>query len=406
MREWQRNTLLGVLVAVLLLGAPVLGSTPGADRPAAPAADGELPEPDPDCSTDIARRYVAGGDGVVHPAKDTDEEHSTDTDRYPDQLLKKLQEKHPGPWCEFNTMDEVTDGSTMTVTTDEYRTSGDPTQQSQAHSLRPHLITLTLGRDNSGIQQHVTTCMDQIRDHNFIQANACALAVLANVPAWDKLERDLAGILGKYEVQMAGNPNLVVAVTGYFNPYPQALDVTTKIPGFCAKLVDTIPTCTARWVLLPPALVVLDQVVKKLNTTIEGVVDKFETHSRGQYFFVNPYEKFKKHCMVFHVKIETKVYHPTNTVDQHDSEEDFGCKNGSWILDDGDTSRFPPVYLIPAVNGVLIYFAQTTTKMGLYPNGDGHKCIAGLIYEAKTADDLLLKHKLGIAEEAKDPEGC
>jgi len=408
MREWQRNTLLGTVVAGLMLGVPALGAAPGVGTPTqsqvAPQADGELPDPDPDCSTDIARRYVAGGDGVVHPAKDTDEEHSSKTDRYPDKLLEKLQET-PGPWCEFNTMDEVTTGSTMTVDTDDYRDDGNPTQQSQAHSLRPTLITLTLGRDNTGIQQHVTTCMDQIRDHNFLQANACALAVLAAQPAWDKLERDLADILGKYKTQMDGNPNLVVAVTGYFNPYPSALDVTTKIPGFCAKLVDTIPTCTLRWVLLPPALVVLDQVVKRLNTTIEGVVDQFETNSRGRYFFVNPYDEFKDHCMTFHVKIETKVYHPTNTVDQHDSEQDFGCST-TWIDDDGDSSHFPPVYLMPAVNGVLIYFAQTTTKMGLYPNADGHKCIASLIYEAKTDDGLLLKNKLNIPEAAQDPEDC
>jgi hypothetical protein len=120
MREWQRNTLLGTLVAGLLLGVPALGFAPGAGTsPAAvaPAADGELPDPDPDCTTDIARRYVAGGDGVIHPAKDTDEENASETDRYPDKLLEQLQAT-PGPWCEFNTMDEVTGGSTMTVTTD------------------------------------------------------------------------------------------------------------------------------------------------------------------------------------------------------------------------------------------------------------------------------------------------
>jgi len=407
MREWQRNALLGMVVAGLLLGAPALGSVPGAGRPAAQvAADGELPDPDPTCSTDIARRYVAGGDGVVNPAKDTDEEKSSKTDRYPDILLKKLQEKHPGPWCEFNTMDEVAGTSDMTVTTDEYQDDGNPTQQSQAHSLRPHLITLTLGRDNTGILQHVTTCMDQIRDHNFLAANACALAVLAAEPAWgEKLEQDLADILGKYKTQMDGNPNLVVAVTGYFNPYPQATDVLTHIFSLCTDLVDTIPTCTARWVQLPPALVTLDQIVKRLNTRIEGVVDQFETGTQGHYFFVNPYDKFKSHCMTFNVKIFTTVYHPPSTVDTHNSDEDMGCGT-TWIEDDGDTSTMLPSYLPPAATGVLLTFTQITTKLGLYPNDKGHKCIASLIYEAKTANGLLLKNKLGIAEESKDPEDC
>lgn len=407
MRRWRRTALLGIVVACLMPGMSALGSSPGAGAPGqvrVQAEDG-LPDPDPSCSTDIARRYVAGGDGVVHPAKDTDEAKSPKTDRYPDVLLKKLQDNHPGPWCEFNTMDEVTSGSTMTVTTNAYQSTGNPTQQAMAHELRPHLITLTLGRDNTGIQQHVTTCMDQIRDHNFLQANVCALAVLAAEPAWNTLRQDLADILGKYKTQMDGNPNLVVAVTGYFNPYPQATKATPNALQLCQKLQDTIPTCMIRWMQLPPALVTLDQVVKKLNTTIEGVVDQFEIGAQGRYFFVNPYEKFTSHCMTFNVKIFTTVYHPKTTVHTHNSDRDIGCDD-TWIEDDGDIGTALPSYLPPAVNGVLLTYTQTTTKLGLYPNAKGHKCLASLIYEAKTSDDLLLKHRLGIPEAAKEPENC
>jgi len=395
------------LVLAATIGLPALGVTLGAGmahhRTVAPADD--LPSPDPDCSTDIARRLVVGGDGVADGAKDTDEELSTKTDRYSDVLLKTLQEKD-FPWCLYNTVDEVTSG-TYTVTTSQYKDDGDPTQQSMADALRPHLIVLTVGRDNDGIQKYVGDCLDQVRDHRFPEAIACGASVIANQPAFDTMRDELTMILEKYETQMAGNPNLVVAVTGYYNPYPKSTDALTKGIQLCTNLVDTIPTCMIRWAMLPPALVIFDQITKKLNSTIEGVVRKFEQSSQGQFFFVNPYDAFQGHCMQMDVEIKTTVYHPTNTVHDHNSTKDIGCEDKSWIEDDGDVSHFTPLtYLPPAVTGVLVVATQTTEHLGLYPNADGHKCLAELIYEAKTSDDLLLKNKLGIPEAAKDPEAC
>lgn len=406
----RRSVVLATALAVALtISLPALGVTlsAGTAHPPAsgPGADGDLPAPDPDCSTAIARRLVVGGDGVADGAKDTDEELSTKTDRYSDVLLKKLQSKYQ-PWCGYNTADEATD-STYTVTTRQYQDDGNPTQQSMAHDLRPHLIVLTVGRDNAGIQKYVGECLDQVRDHRFPEAIGCGASVLADQPAFDKLRDELSEILNRYKVQMDGNPDLQVVVTGYFNPYPKATDVATKIPGFCADLQDTIPTCTIRWVMLPPALVLFDQITKKINDTIEPVVRRFEQASQGRFYFVNPYDKFQGHCMQMDVEIKTTVYHPTNTVHNHNATKDFGCEDKSWIEDDGDVGTLTPfIYLTPAVTGVLVLATQRTEHMGLYPNADGHKCLAGLIYEAKTSDDILLKNQLGIPEAAMDPEGC
>ncbi|MGH3646567.1 MAG: hypothetical protein ACRDTM_05260 [Micromonosporaceae bacterium] len=371
-------------------GSAVSGAGVGAD---AGAASDDLPPPDDPCDTDAALRYVAGGDAVVLGAKkDSPKEEISSSERYSDQLLKDRLQPVPGPWCLYNTSVNPTD-------TDKYVSEGIPTQQSKAHELRPTLITLTLGRQNSTIVDHVTKCFKNVKDHDFLDANTCALAVLNNATAWKKLNDDLSGILNKYKIQQDGNPRLVVAVTGYFNPYPSATSVATEIPGFCAKLVDTIPTCTARWILLPPALVTLDQVVKKLNETIKKVVDKFIWTSQGRFFFVNPYDKFKDHCMRMEVEIKTQVYHPTNTVDKHDSKNDFGCDD-EWIVSDGDDGQKPPfLYLTPAANGVLIVATQKTVGMGIYPNADGHDCIADLIWEAT-------KNKLGVPEPPKPNEVC
>lgn len=343
---------------------------------------------------DCGLRYVAGGDEVL-AGKDAESGGSySDTAVYSRQLLEDTEPENGklhanGPWCEYNT------APNEKTTTDDFVDKAvfeGLSQQSAAWERDPTLITLTLGRQNDTIVDHVDKCFKQVKDHDFLEANACALAVLAVPTHWDKLRIDLTEILNSFRIEQDGNPQLIVAVTGYPNPFPSATSVATKIPGFCAQLVDTIPTCIARWVLLPPALVTLDQVVKKLNETIEGVVGQFATASQGRFVFVNPYEKFTDHCMEMKVTIKTKVYHPTNDVHNHDTNEtNFGC-NDTWIGTDGtDGTKSPFIYLTPAVTGVLIQASQTTKKMGINPNEDGHDCIADLVWEA-------VKNKLDVPQ--------
>jgi hypothetical protein len=240
-----------------------------------------------------------------------------------------------------------------------------------------------------------------IKNHQFIEANICALAVL-NGP-WKKLNDDLSDILNQLKVQLDGNPRMVVAVMGYYNPYPRATKVVTQVPGFCAKLQDTIPTCTIRWMLLTPALVTMDQITKKLNSTIEAVVKKFALASQGSFYFVNPYDAFETHCMRMETEIRTTVYHPKATVHNHNSKNDFGCRD-EWMESDGEDGLLPPWhYLPPAVTGVLINTTQTTQGMGAYPNPAGHDCLAKLVYNADNGWEPL-KQKLGIPEQAvKNP---
>ena len=349
-----------------------------------------------DGNEDCARRYVAAGDGVVVGTDIGNDSGATQKDRYSDKLLNDKLKKITGnatgdPWCLYNT-------STEPATTDTY-VQGSNSQQSQAWTMRPNLITQEIGRQNNVIVDHVTKCLNNIRDHDFLDANTCALAVLANTGAWDKFKRDLGAILNNYKTQMSGNPNLVVAVLGYYNPYPTATSVATKIPAFCAKLVDTIPTCVARWILLPPALVTLDQVVKKLNEVITNVVRQFTIASQGRFFMVNPYDKFKDHCMKIDVEIKTTVYHPPSTVHDHDSSKNFGCDQ-NWVVKDGTTgTKSPFPYLTPAVNGVLLKATQTTKEMGINPNKKGHECLMQMIWET-------VKNKLGVPEKQDLANAC
>jgi hypothetical protein len=374
LRRWQAiGTSLLVLTGVV------------ATSPANPSGAEDAPT--------CAFRYVAAGDAVADGIEVDTKDQPSEEKRYSRQLLNEHIRTTGFPGCEYNTAHDPTTTDTF-VTENVYEGIS---QQAAIWKQDVRLVTITLGRQNSTIVDHVEKCFKNVKDHDFLDANTCALNVLANPTHWDKLKKDLDSILNTIKVQMDGAPSdIVVAVTGYFNPYPAATDVATKIPGFCAKLQDTIATCIARWVLLPPALVTLDQVVQKLNTTIKEVVDKFHTGSQGRYFFVNPYEKFKSHCMKMKVKIETTVYHPTNTVHDHNTDDtNFGCETNWVATDHDDGTKSPFLYLTPAATGVLILATQKTLEMGIYPNEDGHDCIADLIWEAT-------KKRLGSQEEPKD----
>ena len=232
---------LGAALGLLTLGAAF-------DRP--PAIAPAVVE-----AQDCARHYVAGGDH--YPAGHEIEE----AERYPNHLLEDHL-KTWGPWCLYDVAKNETTSAT-------YISGG---QLAQTWNLRPDLITLTVGEENTTVINLVTDCFDKVKDHDFSGATACAAAILGNTTLWTNLNLNLTTSFQQYRVIMAGRPKLVVAVTGYPNPYPKSLDAGLKIAELCPPLIDTIITCTVRWVQLPPALELIDQVFKKLNTTIENAV--------------------------------------------------------------------------------------------------------------------------------------
>jgi len=333
---------------------------------------------------DCARRYVATGDH--YPSGHDIQE----AERYPNHLLDDFLKKW-GPWCLYDVAKEE-------ATSSKYITDG---QLAQTWNYRPDLITITVGEENDTIKKLVTDCFNNIKDHDFAQANTCAAGILANAQLFTNLTNNLTTIQQQYRVLMASKPKLVVAVTGYPNIYPKSLDATAKITELCTPLIDTIPTCVARWALLPTALDLLDQVFKKLNDTIANAVKPFAIGSNGRFVYVDTYSKLRDHCMEMKVTIKTTVEHPEEegAVHQHDSPEvNFGCDE-SWFKAGDDGTKIPD-YLEPAAIGVLIDKSQTTKGMGVHPNDSGNKCIAQLIWEADTLDPGVtpLKWKLSVPE--------
>jgi hypothetical protein len=191
-----------------------------------------------------------------------------------------------------------------------------------------------------------------------------------------------------------------VAVVGYYNPYPHATTAATDVTQLCPPLEDTIPTCIQRWVLLPPALIALDEVTKQINSTLAPVVQKFTAGYQGRFVFINPYDAFNDQCMNMNVSIKTQVYHPTNTVHEHDSGPvNFGCDPTYIATDGNDGGQSPFIYLTPAVDGVLLMASQTTADLGVNPDDNGHQCIAKLVWSA-------VYQKLGWPQSPVPPSSC
>src|SRR5215813_14021814 len=267
-----------------------------------------------------------------------------EAERYPNHLMDDHLKKW-GAWCEYDIAQNGTTSST-------YITGG---QLSQTWNFRPDLITLTVGEQNTTIVNLITECFDDVKSHDFAGALACASAILGNSTLYSNLTTNLITTFQQYRVIMAGRPRLVVAVTGYPNPYPKSLDAAAKIVELCAPLIDTIPTCTARWVQLPPALDLIDQVFQKLNTTIANAVAPVANSSAGRFVFVDTYDMTRDHCMKMEVSFKTTVEHPEEegAVHEHDSPSavNFGCSEPWFVA--GSDGTDTPFYLNPAAIGVL-----------------------------------------------------
>lgn len=359
---------------VLLLLAVMLTPLAALSQPHPPAAQ---------AATVCGKRYVAGGDDI--PAGKS----IASSETYPSHLIAD----HMGAlgWCVYNTAANGT-------TSSSYISDG---QLATAWNRQPDFISLTVGEQNSPINKLLGSCFDNIKDHDFTSANSCAAQVLANSTVYSNLSSNLTTTLQQYKMIMAGRPGLVVAVTGYPNPYPQASDVQAEITALCAGVIDAMTSCEERWNQLPPALTTIDKVIQKLNTTIQNAVQPFNIGYQGRFVFVNPYDKFKGHEMKMDVTLNLDlVCHLCGTEDEyfdnHRSEQNLGSSS-PWIQAGSDGTKSPD-YLTPGplINPpvVIQQKSQTTSGMGQYPNDAGNKCISDLIWEA-------VKWKLNVPEPAK-----
>ena len=340
------------------------------------AAAASIARPQPVDAAAGCRIFVAAGDDIPagHDLND-------DAKRYPEQLL----EDHlisPG-WCVYN---QGKNGQTSS----SFITAGG---MANAYNMRPDLLTIQLGEQNSTIVNLITSCFDKIKDHDFSGGNACAAQILGNQSLFDSLRNNFTTILQTTRVMASQRPQLVIGIVNYANPYPQAADVVPKFTELCTKVIDAMISCLARWAQLPPALVTIDQVFQKLNKTIKDSMAPFQAGPNGwRWVYVDIYPKFKGHEMKMEVTLKLEeVCHLCGTTasytDNHEGTKNIGSDEPWWI-EGSDGTKLPEYLFIPGplINPpvVIIRVSQKTVGMGVWVNADGHQCIDDAIWEADT----------------------
>lgn len=342
------------------------------------------------------RIYVAAGDDIPagHDLND-------DPKRYPERLTKDHLGE-PG-WCVYN------QGKNEQTSLKFIQEGG----LANAYNKRPDLITIQLGEQNNPVVDLIKSCFDKVKDHDFSGAIGCASAVLANQTAFDDMKKNYTTILQMTRIMQAQRPQLVTAVVGYPNPYPQVdAELNGKIISLCLGVIDALQSCLQRWTQLPIALNLIDQAFQKLNQTLKESVASFQTGPNGyRWVFVDVYPKFKGHEMKMNVTLKLdQVCHLCGTTgqyrDNHSSEKNLGTSDPWWI--EGETGRkFPDYLMVPsqivAPPVIIERVSQTTEGMGQWVDADGQKCIADAIWEADTIlpGQTPLKWILGYGEESK-----
>jgi hypothetical protein len=341
------------------------------------------------------RIYVAAGDDIPNG-----HDLNSDSSRYPEKLLADHLIA-PG-WCLYN---QGKNGQTSS----SFISGGG---MANSYNMRPDLLTIQLGEQNSPMVNTITSCFDKVKDHDFTGANACAASVLGNSSLWTNMTNNYTTLLQTTRVMMSQRPQLVVAVVNYPNPFPQATDVVARFTELCQKPQDSQIACMARWAQLPPALTTIDQVFQKLNKTLKDALAPFQQGPSGnRWVYVDVYPKFKSHEMKMDVTLrDDEVCHLCGTegqyMDNHEGSKNIGSDK-AWFVEGSDGTKLPDYLFTPgpliSPPVVILRVSQTTKGMGVYVNADGMKCIDDAIWDADTIDPgtTPLKWKLGYGEPSK-----
>ena len=139
----------------------------------------------------------------------------------------------------------------------------------------------------------ITDCFDNVKDHDFAGATTCAAGVLANTErCGSNLTLNLTTIQQQYRVIMAGRPKLVVAVTGYPNPYPEGARRGAEDRGALHAAHRHHPDLhRALGAAAAGPRGASTRSFKKLNKTIEDAVKPFAIGSGGRFVYVDTYTK-------------------------------------------------------------------------------------------------------------------
>jgi hypothetical protein len=242
------------------------------------------------------------------------------------------------------------------------------------------LVTITVSADDGALPTLVNQCVPLLFQADVQPAIVCE-ANLLNSSLWTQIANNLSLILTQYEGLLTRRPNLVVAVTNYYNPMPRGFGQPGRGAQICSQLSGLSDTgCNFFIDSRDAALVGNEAVITRLNTTIANVVSGYSAASNGRIVLVDIHSAFQGHCTAIDAVVSIT---PGGT-----AMGNLGCSQ-SWItpsLTQGSGSA----------NGTLLgrrlSYSLSWSDVGVHPNDVGHKCISTLIWEAAKA-------KLGSSEQ-------
>ena len=240
-------------------------------------------------------------------------------ERYPSHLIEDHL-KTWGPWCVYNTADERDDVHHV-----HHRR---PARAVLEHAPGPHHADPRRREHHHRQSRH--RLLRQGQGPRLRRGDGCAAPILGNTSLWTNLNLNLTTILQQYRVIMAGRPKLMVAITGYPNPYPEVARRRHQDRRAVRAPHRHDPDVHRALGAAAPRARADRPGFKKLNTTIENAVKPFAIGSGSRFVFVDTYTKLRDHCMKMEVEIKTTVEHPEEegAVHEHDSPKvNFGCSD-------------------------------------------------------------------------------
>lgn len=310
--------------------------------------------------------YLAGGDSV--PAG-TD---LTSGEAYPLHLLNDHLTGLQGGYCLGSTAQSG-------ATSADYLANQLPPTAAVLRQAagRANLVTITVGADDKLLPALLHSCLPSFLAFDAAGALQCEQAIANDAGAWSRLRTNLHTILASYQAVARDRP-LTVAVTGYYDPFPDALDAAASY-RLCQHLVPASPpsaqqrglkNCLARVLAMDVPLAGVDALVQHLNQIERSEVSAFTDSSGGRIQFVDVYPLFKAHCTPMVVDI---------TLLGARLAENLGCQGPTWI---SPSQAFAAHDSVPiAVNGQVIG-AVALEGVGVHPNDAGQKAIADQIWQA------------------------
>ena len=206
--------------------------------------------------------------------------------------------------------------------------------------MRPDLLTIQLGEQNTTIVNLITSCFDKVKDHDFSGATACAAQILGNAS------------VGQPQQQLHDHPaatRIMARATAARDRAPRLPEpVSAACPTWstvrCSACRSSTRTDLHRPVGTAPAGADdLDQVFQKLNKTIKDALAPFQAGPNGGAGSTSTLPEVQGPLHEDGGHHQDQGQHPGQIGRRprpRVAEADFGCDD-TWYVEGSDGTKLP-----------------------------------------------------------------